>query len=93
MDNGNIQSMSPAPLILKDIIGSLIIKCNYSDNGCSKTMQLSQLEDHCQKCSFAPNKGIRTWMSQLNRLLARIPGSFQRHAHFLAIFSVFLVFS
>ena len=51
-----VETLSPAPRLVKNYLSQLKIKCDYSDRGCPEHIRLVELASHAANCYFAPVK-------------------------------------
>ena len=63
MEPLTVETLSQAPRGVKNLLSELKIRCEFSDRGCGKFIELGDLEKHVADCGFAPavcsNKGCQ----------------------------------
>ena len=59
------------PRFLKNILSELKIKCDYNERGCPGYVQLGNLQNHVERCGFAPvtcrNEGCGTVVNKRDK--------------------------
>ena len=54
MEPLTVETLSQAPRGVKNLLSELKIRCEFSDRGCGKFIELGDLERHVADCGFAP---------------------------------------
>ncbi|RWS03949.1 E3 ubiquitin-protein ligase NRDP1-like isoform X2 [Dinothrombium tinctorium] len=72
-----MNALISAPLIVKNIIGLLLIHCDYELNGCREVVALENLREHCEKCKYRPSLKMRFYQN-VDKLFSHLFSSKQR---------------
>ena len=54
MEPLTIETLSPAPRGVRNLLSELKIRCDFYDRGCGRFLELGELECHTKECGFAP---------------------------------------
>ena len=65
------ETLKDPPRFLKNILSELKIKCDYTERGCPGYVQLGNLQNHVERCGFAPvmcgNEGCGTVVNKRDK--------------------------
>lgn len=51
-------SLRPAPIVIKNILGKLQLHCDFHDLGCEEIIRVDALVSHTSKCKFRPKASV-----------------------------------
>ncbi|XP_015782881.1 V(D)J recombination-activating protein 1 isoform X2 [Tetranychus urticae] len=74
-------TLTKPPIFVINILGRLLIFCDYKEKGCQKTVKLEDLAQHVATCPFRPKTAVSQVLVNLTKLSNRL--SFTNFASWL----------